>query len=260
MSEINPYKPPESPAASAATAEAGNFIAAGRAVNVGHGWEWISKGWGLFMRRPWVWVGATFVWWLFTFVAHYVPLLGLVNALIAPVLLGGLMLGAHALHEGGELNFGHLFAGFRKNAGTLILVGVMAFVATLLVGIIAAFTMGLSVFQELAGGNVDIISKASVQILLGILVGLALLIPIAMAYWFAPVLVVLRDMRAGEAMKASFIACLKNIMPFLVYGIVLLVPAILATIPMLKGLPWIVLGPVVFGSIYAAYREIFFPR
>jgi hypothetical protein len=45
--------------------------------------------------------------------------------------------------------------------------------------------------------------------------------------------------------------------PFLIYGIVLFVLAMIASIPF--GLGWLVLGPVVFGSVYAAYRDIYVP-
>jgi uncharacterized membrane protein len=85
---------------------------------------------------------------------------------------------------------------------------------------------------------------------------MALLLPVSMALWFAPALVVLNDRGAVEAMKESFAGCLKNIVPFLLYGVVLFVAAIIAAIPF--GLGWLVLGPVVAGSLYASYRDIYF--
>ena len=93
-------------------------------------------------------------------------------------------------------------------------------------------------------------------ILLAVLVALALLIPVAMAAWFAPALVVLNDMGVGDAIKASFWACLKNIVPFLVYGLILFGLAIVASIPF--GLGWLALGPTLAASVYAAYRDIFY--
>jgi uncharacterized membrane protein len=77
-----------------------------------------------------------------------------------------------------------------------------------------------------------------------------------MAIWFAPPLVVFHEQGAGEAMKNSFIACLKNIVPFIVYSVILFVAAILASIPF--GLGWLVLGPVVAASLYTSYRDVFF--
>jgi uncharacterized membrane protein len=85
---------------------------------------------------------------------------------------------------------------------------------------------------------------------------LALSIPIYMAVWYASPLVVLNDLGVGDAMKASFVASLKNILPALVFGVCFFVLAILATIPLALG--WLVLGPVLLASIYTGYRDIFF--
>jgi uncharacterized membrane protein len=76
-----------------------------------------------------------------------------------------------------------------------------------------------------------------------------------MATWFAPALVVFHGMGAGAAMKASFLGCLKNILPFLLYGVVLFVFSILASLPLLLG--WLVLGPVLAASVYTSYRDIY---
>jgi uncharacterized membrane protein len=73
--------------------------------------------------------------------------------------------------------------------------------------------------------------------------------------WFAPALVFLQDVDPIEAIKASFIGCLRNIVPFLVYGVAGLFLAILATIPI--GFGWFVLVPVMAVSVYTAYRDIY---
>jgi len=76
-----------------------------------------------------------------------------------------------------------------------------------------------------------------------------------MALWFAPALVVLRGLAPMAAVRESFLGCLKNMVPFLIYGIVMLVLGILAAIPLALG--WLVLGPVAVASIYVAYRDIY---
>ena len=58
-----------------------------------------------------------------------------------------------------------------------------------------------------------------------------------------------------DALKSSFSACLKNFMPFLVYGLAFLVLAVLATLPV--GLGWFILIPVTQASIYASYKSLF---
>ena len=56
-------------------------------------------------------------------------------------------------------------------------------------------------------------------------------------------------------MKASFFGCLANIWPMLVYSLIGIALAIVATIPL--GLGWIILAPVFAGSVYASYKDIF---
>jgi uncharacterized membrane protein len=92
-------------------------------------------------------------------------------------------------------------------------------------------------------------------LLLGGLVGLLLGIPLIMSVWFAPALVALHDLTAFEAMKLSFRGCLRNFLPFLIYGLVSIVLAVLATLPI--GLGWLLLVPSLVCSVYASYRDIF---
>jgi uncharacterized membrane protein len=91
--------------------------------------------------------------------------------------------------------------------------------------------------------------------MLGVLIALALSLVVGMAVWFAPALVVLRDVAPGEAMKASFAACMRNTIPFLVFGALYLVAAIVASIPF--GLGWVVLIPVLMLTMYASYKDVF---
>ena len=127
-------------------------------------------------------------------------------------------------------------------------------VAALIAGI---FTIGGAAGIALLGkGNPNALLGAGfAAVMLFILVLFALLLPISMATWFAPALIVLHDVPVLQAMLLSFKGALRNIIPFLLYGIVLLVLTAIAMIPL--GLGLLVLGPVIFASIYAAYKDIF---
>ena len=87
------------------------------------------------------------------------------------------------------------------------------------------------------------------------LVAMVLIVPLAMALWFAPALVIFHEVAPFEAMKASFLVSIKNFVPFLIYGLVYIVLAIVATIPL--GLGWLVPIPVMMASMYAGYRDMF---
>lgn len=252
----NPYTAPAATVADPAAPQ-GKFIPGGRAVAAGRGWSWIVQGWDLFKRQPGLWIGITITLFVILFALGLIPLLGpLANAVLWPVLSAGLLLGCRALAEGGNLEFGHLFAGFRERFGTLIAVGAISFAISFAIGMLVAVVMGVGMFTMFGGGPGPGASpEALMTVMLAVLVMFALLLPLMMALWFAPALVVFHDRGPVEAMRESFAGCLKNIVPFLVYGLIALVFAVLASIPI--GLGWLLLGPVLIGSLFASYRDIY---
>jgi len=257
-SAANPYAPPAAPVSDPThEADESAFIPGGRGVGAGRGWSWFAEGWDLFKQSPMIWI-INFIVFLLVFIAiELVPFLGgLAGMLLAPVLSAGIMIGARAVHQGEPLEVAHLFAGFRERTGPLMMIGVLNMVATMVIVILVFAVLaliGVSLLGAVASGNLEALG---IGVLLGILMVLALSIPLMMAYWFAPALVALNGFTAFEAMKASFFACLKNFMPFLVYGVVAVLLAVVATIPAMLG--WFVLVPVWMASMYASYRDIFY--
>lgn len=251
----NPYAPPAAPVSDPAQeADESAFIPAGRAVPAGRGGSWFAQGWGMFKASPLIWIVNFLVFMLVLIAIELVPLIGgIVGALLTPVLGAGVMIGAHAVQHGEPLEVGHLFAGFRDRTGPLILVGVLYTIGTAVIVLAIMLLAGVSLLGAIAGGG-----KAAMGLgmSLAILLGVAISIPLMMAYWLALALVALNGYTAIDAIKTSFLACLKNILPFLVYVLVGLVLAVIATIPALLG--WFVLAPVGMASIYASYRDIFY--
>ncbi len=251
----NPYAAPSAPVADVSRAVGdGRLIDGGQAVPSGHGWQWIVDGFNLFKLNPGIWILNLIILLAITFALAFVPFVGsLALNLIYPVFVGGLMLGCQALAHNEPLEVAHLFAGFREKAGPLVLVGVFYLVGALVIGIVVGGAFGFSVFAAMSRGGAASVDFSMIALM--VLVMVALLIPLLMAVWFAPALVVFHDMQPLQAMKQSFAGCLKNIVPFLVYGIIGFVIGILAAIPL--GLGWLVWGPTVVGSVYASYRDIF---
>ena len=58
-----------------------------------------------------------------------------------------------------------------------------------------------------------------------------------------------------DACKASLNACLKNILPFLILGLIFCVLSFFAALPV--GLGFLVLLPVLSGTAYASYQDVF---
>jgi uncharacterized membrane protein len=140
-----------------------------------------------------------------------------------------------------------------------MVLGLLTLAAWVVVMIPVVLIMGGGSFMAMMRGHDAAamgIATLGLSFLLAMLVALALSIPIYMALWFAPALVVFHDLAPVDAMKASFAACLKNLVPFLLYSVVLLVLCMIAAIPF--GLGFLVLAPVILASIYTAYRDIFF--
>src|SRR2546422_9512173 len=236
-----------------------NFVAEGHLVPAGHGWTWIAGGWELLKRQPGTWVAIAIIA-IVIFIAYYFmrafgTILGI---LLTPVFTAGFVIGAKALDEGRELKIAHLFAGFTNRFGTLIAVGAIYLALLFAIVVVSALVTGVSVWVMLGAGP-DLASATMRELaayLLAWLIALALMVPVFMAVWFAPPLAVFNELGAFDALKASFLGCLKNIVPLLIYGLILFCLAFLATIPVLLG--WLVLGPVIGASIYTSYRDIYF--
>lgn len=260
MSEMDPYKPPVSSAASATSAGAANFAAGARAVDAGRGWEWIVSAFALFKKQPGNWVLVLIVLLVCMILITVVPIVGgLANMLLFQVFMGGIMLGCRAVDNGQDLEVGQVFAGFKQNTSNLMVLGLLALAAWVVALIPVILIMGGGGFMAFIRGQDAAamgIATLGLSFVLAMLVGLALSVPIYMALWFGPALVVFHNMAPVDAMKASFNACLKNLMPFLLYGAVMLVLCGIAAIPF--GLGFLVLAPVILVSIYTAYRDIFF--
>ncbi len=253
----NPSLTPEFPAAE-------NMIEnptsgdSGRKVGAGHAGQWIASGWRLFRRQPGIWVLLTLVFGLIAIVLSVIPVFGqLALVLLGPVFVGGMMLACRKVERGEELDLADLFAGFRRNTGSLITVALigLAFIIAIVIPITLLTGAG-AMFASMAGA--DSAAMVGAGALLGFLLILALTLPVNMALWFAPALVILEDQAPTRAVARSFRACIRNLVPFVLYGLILFVLAFIASLPL--GLGWLVLGPVVVGSVYAAYQDIFGQR
>ena len=231
-------------------------VSSGRSVGAGQGWTWIADGFGLFKRAPGTWIALVVVLFVILVVLAFIPVLGAIATfLLMPLFVGGLILGCRALQGGGELELSHLFAGFKTHTANLVVLGALAIGGWIIVMLPVVAIVGVGAIVGVMRGDAAGAVAMGSSFLLAWLVAMALSIPIYMALWFAPALVVLRGLAPVAALKESFLGCLKNIGPFLIYGIVMLVLSVFATIPFLLG--WLVLGPVAIASVYVSYRDIY---
>lgn len=231
----------------------------------GNGWQWISRGFWHFKQNPLAWILALVVWVVLSVILSLVPFIGsLVITLVSPVILAGLMLGCASQEQGDDFEISHLFAGFSSSVGQLVLVGLLYLVGLVVVTVVMTMIGGGVMFGMLGGmegmQNSDPNALQSAMgvgsVILLMLVALGLSIPLMMAYWFAPALIAMEGLSALAAMKLSFAGCLKNVLPFLLYGVIGLLLFFIGAIPV--GLGLLVVMPVMGASMYTAYRDIYY--
>ena len=236
------------------------LVLPGRGLPAGAGWDWIAEGWSLFTKAPLMWILSLLVILVVVVVMALVPILGQIALqVVQPMIIAGYMVACRQLEKGGEFEIEHLTAGFSKRFVPLLVVAVIFFIGQLIIlAVIAAF-VGVGMVGGFmtgdAGDAAQTLMASAGPILIGMLVALGLMVPLVAAYWFAPALVMMHDMKPVAAMKESFFACFRNFVPFLVYGIVLSIAGFLAIIPF--GLGMLVWVPVTIASTYVSYRQIF---
>jgi len=228
-------------------------------VDAGRGLAWWTEAWSLFTKGAGIWIVMALVLIVILIVLGFIPVLGgLAISLLMPVFAGGWMLAARKVDDGGMPAVGDLFSGFRAHLSPLLVLGALMVAASLLIAFVAAM-LGAGAIVGLMAGEAQHSANgvmASLTIgMLGLLVASALGLVVTMAIWFAPALVVFRSVSPMRALKASLAACLKNVVPFLVYGVLYIVAAIVASIPF--GLGWIVLVPLLVLTVYVSYKDVF---
>lgn len=261
MSESNPY---EAPAADLSQEPvAGKFqLRNPRSVSIGRGWEWIAGGFRHFGRNPGTWILMMIVGLILMIVLALVPVIGQF-ALMGTfyVWFAGILLGCRAQDIGEDLKLEHLFAGFSSKPLQLILLSVFMSVIGLIVVVISIGPIYLDLITMGPQQDPEVMKELTEKMadpgnfLRTYLIAMLCSIPLYMAVWFAPALIVLNDVPVFRAMKLSFFGCLKNILPFLLYFIIAGIFYLLSAIPLLLGL--LVSVPVLFASLYTSYTDIF---
>jgi len=217
-------------------------------------WEW------LFQRdaiAAWIVVCliALLIFGLLNVAPFFGPIAGQISLF---VFAGGLMLAARKTDQGTLPAVRDLFAGFGPLLARLVIGGALLVLAVLLVAS-AASVAGIgavvgAVFGGVAG-NLALLARLGGTSPLVALAALLLLLPIGMAAWLAPALIVFRKQPPVEALKASLAACWVNRGALAMYGLLWIGCFVAASIPFLLG--WPVLTALTALSTYAAYKDLF---
>lgn len=262
------------------TSEVTAFQTTARQVAAGRGLRWLSEGVSLCLRAPGRWLLVMLIYLSIYVLLALLPIVGtLLTVLTGPLLLAGLMAFAHGLDTRDDRRLGQMFDGFRRQRGRLFLLG-LSYLLLVIATVTATLLVGLAMDGEGLLRTPGPLPDDMIPLLIGLsMLFAALFLPVAMACWFAPMLVFFSGQTLGQALRASLSASLRNWLPLLVYGLALLVAglALLLLLTLLVVLaksvgplallilPLLVLAGLVgyavyTASLYQSYKDLFSPE
>ncbi len=247
-----------------------------------HGMAWLAQAFALFRRRRLPWVVLLLTYYVLLRLMVAVPFIGpFAMTILKPVFAVGLLAAAWTQERGGTPALRQLFQGFRANLSSLLAIGIF-FVVGITAAVLASSLVDggklLDLMSNAGAMNEEAITTALSDGALeaGMLFSALLSIPVLIATWWAPALVVFQNAGAGAALATSLRAALANWRPLAVYGIgvffygaaipALITGAITLFLPEAIGqvfvlavlLPYgIVLAATLHISDYVSYREVF---
>jgi uncharacterized membrane protein len=158
-------------------------------------------------------------------VIRFVPLVGpFAMTVLKPVFAVGLLAAAWRQERGGVPQMGDLFRGFRTNLRALLLIGAF-FVAGITVAVYASSLVDGGRLLELIaiGGTLSeeqmAARLADPMLTFGMMLSTLVALPVVVATWWAPALVVFQDASAMGALGASLRAAVANWRALAVYGL-----------------------------------------
>ena len=235
------------------------------------GWFWLAEGFRLFRKRP---VHLSFLvmsYRLIWIISLALPLIGQsIVFLTGPSFSVSLMNACRKADTSQILLPNELFSGFKKNAKVLLVQGLIHLVIAILIFALAKIMTDDLILSATANQAGELAVSLRDLTLADYLIT-ALFLPVAMAFWFSPVLSAWHDLPAVKAIFFSFIACLRNWRAFVVYFmvsglIIVFFVALFNTATPLFGdffslfmlsLFLFVFLPIMSASVYVSYQEIF---
>ena len=246
-----------------------------RIVPAGNGWSWLVKGFALFRKNPPMWLFLVFTYWLALAVLGQIRYVGpAASTVLLPAFSVSFMVVCAVLERGGMLRPELLISGFRNGWRTLFVLGVVYFLSTVAVlGVASLADAGALLLWFLLGRTPSDEVLQDPSFLGATLIAVLAAAPVAMAFWFAPVLAAWNRIGAAQSLFYSFFAVWRNWRAFVVYGGVLFLGSLLFLISV-RALDVLAQGqgslaqsfalvvtllalPTLFASFYASYRDIF---
>jgi hypothetical protein len=246
-----------------------------QSVKAARGVFWVVDGLRNVARQPLMWVGVTVLLLTIDTVLLVVPAVGrLLWLFFVPVLAAGLLYAAREAERGREIEFGHVFQGFQDShiSKRLLLLGGMIVLLSLLAGFILVFV------AIVESGGVDpttlaVAMSGRVVSVISVVVMVVAVLIVAVAAYAVP-LIMFAGSTIISALRLSFLTCIRNIVPLLVFGLAYVLLVLAVSIPVVfavsmamgKGvisvltataILLLILVPITSSAWYASYRDCF---
>ncbi|MGI4814227.1 MAG: BPSS1780 family membrane protein [Janthinobacterium lividum] len=242
------------------------------------GYVWFRQGIWLFRRNP---LGFLTLFFAYAFAMMIVSLVPVAGSVLPLILIPGVSVGfMAACREGVQRKpfFPNiLISGFRRcgpvAARRLLLIGIVYAVCIVLVFAVSALADGgMLMKMMLLGSQPTDAAVATGNLPMAVLLAVIAYIPVAMIFWFAPVLIAWHDVPPQKAVFFSLVACWRNRGAFLIYGaiwvaVIMLVSFVLTSLLHVLGagaagiailMPVsLVVTTMLYCSFYATYRGCF---
>ncbi len=182
--------------------------------------QWIGSAFSLYFQKIGIWLVMGLITTAILFGLSLVApkksielswIFNLVNFAVQTMLAGGFILSAASWAEERELNISYMFSAFQYKWKELCQFVAWYLVFAILLTIIVLVIVFYSLTMNKFFGFKWIYFMPIIYL------------PISMALWLAPSLIVLHDIAPLKAIKMSFLGCVKNITPFILVMIASLV-------------------------------------
>ncbi|KVQ78043.1 hypothetical protein KTE60_16580 [Burkholderia multivorans] len=192
------------------------------------GYVWFRQGIWLFRRNPLAFITLFFTYLLAITLVSMVPIVGAALPLLfIPGIAVGFMAACRDTVAGKSVMPTILVDGFRSYGSVatqrLLVLGVIYVVSMILVFAASSVMDGGVLFHLMMGATGDANpapeALAAQGTLGALLLATLLYVPVAMLFWFAPVLIAWHDIPPAKALFFSIVSCWRNRGAFLVYGL-----------------------------------------
>jgi hypothetical protein len=181
---------------------------------------WLKEAHAMLTAHRVPWLMLLLLYYLVVGIVDIIPLIGQFGLpLLKPVFAVGFLAAAWNQDRGGTPDLRFLFQGFRSNLWALLPLGAFMLVGISVAVLATSLVDGGKLLEVLSGKlKLDEAVLATGEVQAAMLFAAVLALPVILALWFAPGLVVFHDCRAPEALALSLRAAIANWQAVSVYG------------------------------------------